>query len=83
MAAYRISGTAQTAGWLEGQVSPLDAAVADESGVAVEEALRQDEGVEFTLLVTAATEDEALATAQRVADRLSVGSSVTVLGEVG
>ena len=80
MATYRISGTAQTASWLDGEVSPLDAAVADEPDVVVAEALRPDEGVEFTLHVTAATEDEALAVAQRVADRLSVGSSVTSLG---
>lgn len=79
MTTYRISGTAQTSPWL-GDVSPLDEAVADEEGVAVEHALRTDDGgVDFTLQVDADTREAALATAQRVADRLSPGSSVTAL----
>ncbi len=79
MSTYRISGTAQTAPWL-GDVSPLDEAVAGEEGVTVEHALRTDDGgVDFTLEVAADSREAALSTAQRVADRLSPGSSVTVL----
>lgn len=81
MSTYRVSGTAQTASWL-GDVSPLDDAVAGETGVEVESAQRSaDDGVEFTLRVEADDADSALAVGRRIGDRLSPGSSVTLLDD--
>lgn len=79
MATYRLSGTAQTSNWL-GDVSPLDDAVAGETGVEVENATRTaDDGVEFTLRVEADDAESALAVGRRIGDRLSPGSGVTLL----
>ncbi|WP_309133378.1 hypothetical protein [Cellulomonas sp.] len=80
MPTFRVSGTALPTAEA-GDVASLDDALAGEEGVAVEEATRQDDGaVQFTLVVEAADAQSATEIGGRVADRLSPGSTVTVLG---
>lgn len=81
MPTYRISGSAVPTA-VAGDVTGLEEALAGEPGVEVEQATRLDEGeVQFTLQVDAPDEATAVERAQRVADRFSPGSGVTVLGE--
>ena len=80
MPRFRVSGSAVPTS-VTGDVDPLDDALAGEDGVTVEAATRTgDRDLEFTLEVEAPDEATAVATAQRIADRLSPGSAVTVLG---
>ncbi len=80
MTTFRVSGTALPTAEA-GPVGPIEDAVAGEDGVRVEEATRQDDGaVQFTLVVEAADAQSATEIGGRVADRLSPGSTVTVLG---
>jgi hypothetical protein len=82
MSTFRVSGTALPS-TITGDVSPVDEAVAGEEGVEVETATRLESGeLQFTLHVQAADAGEAEEIGRRVGDRLSGGSSVTVLGEV-
>ena len=82
MSTFRVSGTALPSA-ITGEVSPVDDAVAAEEGVQVETATRLETGeLQFTLHVEATDADGAEEVGRRVADRLSGGSSVTVLGEV-
>lgn len=79
MPTFRVSGTALPTAEA-GDVASLDDALAGEEGVQVEEATRQDDGgVQFTLTVEAADASVAAEVGRRVGDRLSPGSTVTVL----
>ena len=76
---FLVSGSAVPT-TVTGEAPGIDDAVAGEEGVAVESAPRDDDGaVQFTLRVTAADPDQALETGRRVGDRLSPGSSVTLV----
>ncbi len=80
MTTFRVSGTALPTAEA-GPVGPIEDAISGENGVRVEEATRQDDGaVQFTLVVEAADAQSATEIGGRVADRLSPGSTVTVLG---
>ncbi len=80
MTTFRVSGTALPTAEA-GEVGAIEDAVAGEDAVRVEEATRQDDGaVQFTLEVEAADAQTATEIGGRVADRLSPGSTVTVLG---
>ncbi len=79
MTTFRVSGTALPTAEA-GEVRPIDDALAGEDGVTVEEATRQDDGaVQFVLHVEAPDAQAAEAVGRRVGDRLSPGSTVTVL----
>lgn len=80
MPTFRFTGTAVPTA-VTGDVTAVEDAVAGEPGVEVESATRLDEGeLQFVLQVDASDEATALATATRVADRLSPGSGVTSAG---
>ncbi|MFC8190512.1 hypothetical protein ACFUMH_02480 [Cellulomonas sp. NPDC057328] len=79
MPTFRVSGTALPTAEA-GDVASIEDAVAGEDAVQVEEAVRQDDGsVQFTLHVDAADAAAAAEVGGRVADRMSPGSTVTVL----
>ena len=79
MPSYLVSGSA-VATAVAGDVSGIHDAVAGEDAVAVESATRDDSGdLQFTLRVEAPDPSVAVETARRIADRLSPGSSVTLV----
>ncbi len=79
MPTFLVSGSAVPTS-VTGDVTGIDDAVAGEEGVTVESATRVDDGdVQFTLQVTAPDADAALAIGRRIGDRLSPGSSVTLV----
>jgi hypothetical protein len=79
MPTFLVSGSAVPTS-VTGDVTGIDDAVAGEEGVTVESATRVDDGdVQFTLQVTAADADAALEIGRRIGDRLSPGSSVTLV----
>ncbi|WNB86503.1 hypothetical protein [Cellulomonas sp. ATA003] len=80
MPSFLVSGTAVPTS-VTGDVSGIDDAVAGEEGVTVETATRgvDDGEVQFTLRITAPDADGALQIGRRIGDRLSPGSSVTLV----
>ena len=79
MPSFLVSGSAVPTS-VTGDVTGIDDAVAGEEGVTVQTATRSDDGdVQFTLRVTASDAATAPEVGRRIGDRLSPGSSVTLV----